>query len=180
MKRYTGMLMATLLLLGSRQIHADERNAQAAREVLEKLGATLKVDDSLPGKPVVSVNLDYSDVHGETLKLLRAFPQLHSVRGRESWEPEVEDMKTIGGLTQLRNLDLWIYNAPDKKIKPISGLTKLESLTLYWVDLLHNEDLRNLQSLTNLRTLDLFFCHEITDDGLAHLQGLTNLRHLNL
>jgi putative heme-binding domain-containing protein len=153
---------------------------QQAIDTLRKLGARCEVDATLPGRPVIAVDLDHSDVHGDNLKLLKLFPCLHTMKWREVWSIGQEDMKILGSLTQLRNLDIWAWRIQDDWLKHLEGLTNLESLTLYWGDTFTDEGLRHLRRLTALRSLNLHNGFNITDKGITHLRGLMNLRRLDL
>jgi putative heme-binding domain-containing protein len=182
MRIHASMRLAVIVLLavGARLDAEEKPNPQQAMDTLQKLGARCQVDASLPGRPVVAVDLDHSDVHGDTLKLLKMFPHLHTVRWREGWSIVQEDMKLLGSLTQLRKLDIWAWHIQDDWLEHLEGLTNLESLTLFWGEEFTDEGLRPLRRLTTLRTLNLPNGINITDKGLAHLRGLTNLRQLNL
>ena len=182
MRIYTSIVvvLGTLLISNSRLTAEENPAERQAMDALQKLGATCDVDASLPGHPVVAVDLSQSDVHGGTLKLLKAFPRLHTVKWRGGWLLGLEDMQQLGKLTQLRHLDIWAYRATDEWLRCLEGFADLESLGLVDGAGFTDQGLQHLQRLSKLRSLNLDNCTNITNKGLAHLRGLTNLRFLNL
>jgi len=101
---------------------------------------------------------------------------------------------TIGGLSFLNELpDLTNFNIKDVRQDDsgmdISGLTKLEDLTLFLhrqrrdgamvYDSFHDEDWKCLANFTKLKRLQITGVG-IGDEGIKHLSGLTNLEFLNI
>jgi len=88
------------------------------------------------------------------------------------------DLKHLGGLTELRYLDLTRTRITDAGVAYLGGLTGLEQLRLD-VTPITDASLEHLKGLTRLQRLDLSGT-KITDSGLEHLKGLTELRYLSL
>ena len=105
--------------------HADQEEQERAITALEELGAKVDRDESVAGRPVVTIRVVLREK--ECLRLVKAFPTLKTLVAR------------FGQLS-------------DDDLKPLEGLTRVETL--------------NLDS------------NEITDAGLSHLEGLRSLRVL--
>ena len=99
----------------------------------------------------------------------------------------ISGLKSLNLLKNLKVLSLRdIYQ--DNSVLDISGLTKLERLTLILhrqrkgssivSDSFRNEDWECLANLTGLKTLQISGVG--IDDGIRHISGLTNLEYLNI
>ncbi|HEY7426979.1 MAG TPA: leucine-rich repeat domain-containing protein [Gemmataceae bacterium] len=168
------------LVVGSRLGAEESNDRQRAIAALLKRGAVIGVDTNHPDKPVVGVDLNFTWAGDAEMELLKAFPELRTVKLREGFNITEKGMRFLAGLTQLQELDLGKGMITSEGLKHLQGLTNLRSLNLSWNNDVTDEGLRYLRRLTNLRRLDLAFCTDITDKGVAHLQGLTNLQQLDL
>jgi Leucine-rich repeat (LRR) protein len=130
---------------------ADGRDGALAE--ISKLGGAIELDENSPGKPVVRLNL--------TGKLVSDIDLVH-----------------LGGLAQLRALELSQTQVTDAGLARLIGLTKLRQLDLS-INVLTDAGLAHLRSLSQLRALNLRFTL-ISDAGLAHLKDLPQLQVLKL
>jgi hypothetical protein len=118
---------AILIAVSAVSASADEASAVAA---LKKLGAKIKTDDKLPGKPVVEVDLSGTKVTDAGLKHLAALKGL--------WRLDLSGTKVTDAgmkpLTALKGLkELFLANNPkvtDKGLKELTALTGLQRLEL--------------------------------------------------
>src|SRR5262249_42840793 len=168
------------LVVGSRLGAEESKDRQRAIAALLERGAVIEVDTNHPGKPVVGVDLNYTCAGDAETELLKAFPELRTVKLGEGFNITEKDMRCLAGLTQLQELAFSKGMITSEGLKHLQGLTNLRSLNLSWNNDVTDEGLRYLRRLSNLRRLDLAVCTEITDKGVAHLRGLTNLRQLDL
>jgi uncharacterized protein (TIGR03067 family) len=82
-----------------------------------------------------------------------------------------------GDLTDSNLLNVYILEAPDKKISNLAGLEKCKNLALLKATKNQIVDVRPLKDLTNLQSLDLAD-NKISD--ISALAGLTKLQYLEL
>jgi len=80
-------------------------NQERAIAEIEGRAGSYKIDDTLPGKPIVKVDLSFAEIGA------------HSIR-------------TVGNLPHLRHLSLLETSVTDDDIVPIGALTELRSLNL--------------------------------------------------
>jgi len=123
-----------------------------------------------------------------TDKGLGKLTALKSLRRLTLYESKV----TISGLAQLNSLpDLILLDATDirqdNSILNISGLTKLECLTIgtqHKGGVIRDEDLACLANLNRLKWFQISSAiikpMAISDEGMAHLEGLTNIERLTI
>jgi hypothetical protein len=142
-----------LLVAVMSSVSAAEPNAEQAKAVaeIEKLGGRVKVDEKSPGKPVILVYLDGTQVTDAGLEHLKGLSQLRTLNLKDT---QVTDagLKRLKGLSQLQSLDLANTRATDAGLEYLNGLTQLQTLFLEGT--------------------------QVTDAGLEHLKGLTQLRWL--
>src|SRR5262245_58282880 len=94
------------VLLGLLALAAPSRaDEAAAAKLLEELGGRVTLEDGLPAKPIVSVDLSAAEVSDEALKTLKQ-------------------------LKNLRALDLGTRQATDASLKELTTLRNLQSLSL--------------------------------------------------
>jgi hypothetical protein len=92
------ILVLGLSLLELPRVWADHTAEQTRAIVkIEKLGGTLEVDTSSPGKPVIGINLSQTKAGDADLELLDLFPEL---RRLDLHQTDVTD----NGLTHLKTL----------------------------------------------------------------------------
>jgi Leucine-rich repeat (LRR) protein len=87
---------------------------------------------------------------------------------------DLSELKYLKKLTKLELRTIYLHKEGESDLSPLSELTNLKHLDLYWN---HITDLSPLASLVNLESLDLSH-NEIND--LTPIANLTNLRKLDL
>ncbi|MCE9567515.1 MAG: hypothetical protein K8U57_36410 [Planctomycetes bacterium] len=130
-----------------------EATEEDAVKFVEKLGGTVKRDDTKPGKPVVKVEL---------------------------WESELTDagLKELAPLTQLTSLSIGGTKITDAGLKELAHFSDLTTLSLRETAV---TDV-GLKELANLKKLSELGLNEtkITDVGLKELANIKTLRDLTL
>jgi hypothetical protein len=86
----------------------------------------------------------------------------------------IADLRPLSGLSKLESLGL-DYSDHLEDIVPLAGLSKLNSLSL--AGCLRVTDLEPLSALTDITTLDLEMCRSVT--SLKPLESLPNLQHVD-
>jgi hypothetical protein len=103
----------------------DESRALAA---LEKLRARFARDPTRPGKPIVLVDLQSTEVTDADLKQLRALHRLHTLNLSGT---QVTDagLRELAAFRRLETLNLWHTKVTDAGLKHLAALPNLEELT---------------------------------------------------
>jgi hypothetical protein len=89
-----------------------------------------------------------------------------------------EGMQSIGDLTSLQALTLFLNPVDDASLAPLSRLKELKKLELMSLPI-QGAGLRQLRELSTLEELDLFGS-TVTDEAIEHISKLKSLRVLNL
>ena len=92
------------------------------------------------------------------------------LRNERPFEGKLTDLSPLSGLTKLTNLTIWFSNVSD--LSPLSGLTELTQLNLFWSNI---SDASPLSSLTELTYLSLRSNNVADLSPLSNLAKLTNL-----
>jgi hypothetical protein len=163
-----------LLALGASQTEADEAKAIAA---LERLGAGVERDLTLPGHPAIEV----SYVCGPTPDVgLTNLSQLKSLKSL-SVSCNISDagLKIIGASTELRWLGFDSARMlSDSGLASLADLKKLQFLRLKDCRIT-GVGFKELTGLTDLQTLEMPLT-TVTDAGLRDICKLKGIRHLVL
>jgi prepilin-type processing-associated H-X9-DG protein len=114
----------------------------------------------------------------------RGLAKLAALKSLENLDVS-ESQLTVGGLAALNSLPnlkrLWVHDLGRAGVLNLSGLTRLETLGLFFPPRTPNTfgdaDLAGLAGLKNLRDLQIG-PREFTDQGLAQLAGLTNMERI--
>jgi Leucine-rich repeat (LRR) protein len=125
--------------------------------MVSKLGGKVIRDDTLPGRPVVSVNLSARDITGTDLRMLAEIPELRDL-----------------GL-----IDASIAEADLKELKKLKNLRRLQISRMRGGDVITEAGMRELQRIEGLETLDLSDCR-ISDAGFRQFGGFKSLQNLYL
>ncbi len=72
---------------------------------IEGRAGTYRIDETLPGKPIVKVDLSFAEIDGGSIKLVGALPRLRYLNLLET-DINDGDLEPIWGLTELRSLNL--------------------------------------------------------------------------
>jgi len=102
--------------------------------------------------------------------------QLSDLEGITYLDAHYRNINNITGLEKCTEIaELWIFgNYELSDITPLSSLSKLDKISLFWCDV---SDVAPLANLTNLQYLDLYG-NTICD--ISHLSNLRKLSHLDL
>jgi hypothetical protein len=163
------------LAWGLRSRHPQEE----AIEALERAGARIVLDSSLPGEPVQRV------LHGFGGKLTDAempwIAQFDGLVELDLHASKVTDagLERLGGLRALKKLNLQKTAVTDAGLAHLQEMPALEEL---WLHETHITDagLARLKPLVNLHSLGLYRCRGVTDGGLAALKDLPGLRFVQI
>lgn len=175
---------------------ADQQTLNA----IWQLGGTVEIDDTVPGDPVVALDLKHCKFNDDDLAPLAI---LRALRRIDLSQTSVTDagLAHLKGLTELTTLDLsdtpirgtglenvkdaklerlWLYRSSitDAGLAPLKHMTGLSELDVSSTKI-SDPGLEPLHELTNLTSLYLNNT-KITDLGLSHLKGLTKLEELRL
>jgi hypothetical protein len=173
---------------------------QEAIRLLEERHMSYEQDESLPGKPVVSVLL-CGDINGRLLAALERLPRLRCVsfKGKEITDQatiELSRLKSvnslffyncgitdvtvvrIANLPHLRRLEICSAPLTDKSVKELARCRNLIELWLYDTQI-GDEELEGLANLPHLQFL-ILYSTLVTDKGAAKLAKSKTLSELHL
>ena len=72
---------------------------------IEGNNGSYKVDATLPGKPIVRVDLSFTEINAKSIRLVGKLPHLQQLNLLETSVTD-EDLAPLGALTELRSLNL--------------------------------------------------------------------------
>ena len=155
---------------------APEPLDPAVEALVAKRGRVTR-DESVPGRPVLTVRFSGGTVSDDDLKLLAPFPDLTAVHlpGTSITDDGLKRLRPLG---RLRTLDLRRTRVTDAGLTELRHFAELEELVLRETRVT-NAGMPALSALGRLRSLDLAGT-DVTGDGLRHLEGLRRLRTLEL
>jgi Leucine-rich repeat (LRR) protein len=172
------LTLGLLLAAGSRPWAQDKTDDQErAITYIKDRDGNVEIDEKIPGKPVVKVTLQFTNVTGVGLSLLKGLTQ---VRYLDLSSSKVTDsgLAYLKGMTKLNHLDLNDTRITDLGLKHLKGLTEMETLKLAGTQI-SDLGLQELKNLRKVKTLDLSGT-QISDDGLVHLVELAHLEKLHV
>jgi internalin A len=175
MRKASSAVAVAIVLFLDGMSWADEASAIAA---LEKVGARIRRDVTLPGKPAVKVILSEEPVKDTDLAAIASLEHLQTLHLDRTHVTDA-GLKHLAGLKQLR--DLYLYRLPgvtDAGMKDVVSLTQLRVLRL-GVTSVTDAGLKDIGSLTQLQSLGLGTT-KVTDVGLKELASLKQLVWLRL
>ena len=120
---------------------------------IEGRAGSYKVDARLPGKPIVKVDLSFSELDADSIKVVGKLPHLRYLSLLETSVTD-DDIVPLGGLTELRSLNLMSTHVRGAGLLRLKGLALLQSLNLQCTQL-GDEGLACITSMSSLRNLDL-------------------------
>jgi len=144
---------------------------------VEKLGGTVEVDETRPGRPVVGVDLSRSAVTDADLVHLEALPALEVLDLRLTAIGDA-GVARLEGTRALRFLNLFRTRLTDAGLDHLAGNAGLETLLVGGTQVT-DEGLARLKAFPRLRKLSVFDT-QVGDAGLEHLRGLPRLEILLL
>jgi hypothetical protein len=122
-------IVSCLVLASSAPARADDAENRAVAFV-EKLGGRVARDDTKPGKPVVEVRLNLSEITDAGLRELAPFKSLTTLHLGDT---QVTDagLKDAAALRNLAKLDLSYTAVTDAEIQGLVALKNLTTLYLH-------------------------------------------------
>jgi hypothetical protein len=148
---------------------AEQQRERAVKEV-KKYGGEYQADSSLPGNPVVRIDLENKKVIDASLA---AFSELDDLRSLSLEGTFVTDdgLQYLKNLPHLQKLELGDNNISDAGLRFLEGLAELQVLSLSDTRITDG-GLPSLSKLTKLQKLYLSGCHGVTAAGVKKLQQL--------
>jgi len=156
----------------------DSSKARVIAEV-ERLGGMVDLDENVPAKPIVKIDLHSTQVSDEELKfLVDSRSALRELRYLDLRLTQIGDegAANLRKLTNLQTLNLFRTQVGDKGLSHLRKLTRLETLLIGGTKVT-DSGLANLKSMTQLKKLSLFQT-QVTDAGIPHLKLLGKLEQL--
>lgn len=167
MKHFALVGVVSGFLMSSASLRADEAEDRAVKFVT-KIGGKVTRDENQPGKPVVAVVLNFTELTdaGLTeLSVLRNLTSLDLTRTQVT-DQGLKELKAFKGLTAL---GLGGTRVTDKGVKELAAHANLTTLFLNNNLSLTDTGLKELSSLKNLATLNISST-KVTDAGVDELQ----------
>ena len=145
--------------------------------MIRQRGGDVRIDERSPGRPIVGVSLDKSNLTDSWLAHLKRFTKLQSLALSRT---NVSDagLVHLKALSKLKSLELWKTDITDAGLVHVKSLTNLRNLFLEGTRV-SDIGLGHLKALSNLELLGLDKT-EVTDTGLESLKGMAKLRLLYL
>jgi Leucine-rich repeat (LRR) protein len=148
------LLMLTLVHAARAAIRPQQDRVIAE---VTRLGGSVVLDETLPGKPIVKIDLHGTQITDSDLAFL-------------------DDQKK--NLKQLQVLDLRLTKIGDQGISSLRNLNSIQTLNLFRTQL-SDKGLAHLRKLTRLQTL-LIGGTKVSDAGLINLKRFSQLKKLSL
>lgn len=159
-------LAGSTLSYYSKEIRLQLFGTKQERAIAEIEGraGTYKRDETLPGKPIVRVDLSFAEIDEHCLKVVGSLPHLQYLNLLETAVTD-EDIAKLGALKELRTLNLMSTPIRGAGLLQLKSLDQLQKLNLECTQL-GDDSLACIACLSSLRDLDLGFTG-ITDRALA-------------
>jgi internalin A len=167
--------IALFLLLFSPLVASASQDEAIA--TIQKLGGTVEVDATHPGKPVIKVDLHKTTLSDADLAVLAAFPDLQTLDLRLTRIGD-EGVLHLKNLKKLRFLNLFRSQLTDTGLTYLSGMIELETLLIGGTRV-SDKGMAHLKSFKMLKKVSLFDT-QVGDAGLDQLAGLAKLQVLLL
>jgi hypothetical protein len=145
---------------------------------IQKLGGSVVTDAAAPDRPVIAVNLSFTDITDDGLSQLEELSQLRTLVLANVSKVSDAGLEHLKGLSELQSLSLENTKVDDAGLKQLDGLTQLQSLYLSGTKVT-DDGLAQLDGLSQLQRLNLVGTG-VSDAGLEKLSGLTQLQFLDL
>jgi len=146
-------LAGSTLSYFSKEIRLQLFGTKQERAIAEIEGraGTYKIDETLPGKPIVKVDLSFSEIDADCIRVVGNLPHLQYLNLLETSVTD-DDMVPLGALTELRALNLMSTHIRGAGLLQLKGLVELQKLNL-GCSQLGDEGLAAITSLSSLRAL---------------------------
>jgi len=192
-----GFFLLLFTSVGTAQPRDERKEQEEALDAIRRLGGKVYYDYQRPNpdiptrfqpeaKPknasgfhrVVLVGLGETKVTDDDLKILGKLPNLENLDLSKTRITSA-GLAHLRGLKNLRVLSLWKTQVDDAGLEHLEGLTKLWQLSIDETRIT-DAGVAHLKGLTSLEEWLGLADTRITDDGVKYLTALTKLRHLNL
>lgn len=185
-------MLLSLTLVPAAQAHGTvtvlENHGRDARATFPKdrviakvarLGGKVELDEMLPGKPIVKIDLHSTQVTDADLAFLNnAKNELKELRYLDLRLTHIGDAGAVNlkHLTSLTTLNLFRTQVGDKGLSCLRNLRHLQTLLIGGTNVT-DAGLVNLKSMKELKKVSLFQT-QVTDAGIPHLRVLSKLESL--
>ncbi|HEV3437358.1 MAG TPA: hypothetical protein VG122_08365 [Gemmata sp.] len=161
------VIVLVIVICGIGRATADENEDRAVAAV-EKLGGQVLWDEMKPSKPVMSVDLRFSQVTDVGLKEITPLKTLTTLNLTGTINLTDVGIKEIAQLKNLTKLDLTGTKVTDAGLKELAQLKTLTTLNLIKTEVTDAglKELAQLKALTELTLLGT----KVTAAGVAELQ----------
>jgi len=149
--------MLLLMTIAPAAIARTDSSKDLVIAEVERLGGKVELDESLPARPIIKIDLHSTQIADADLSFL---------------------VKANKDLKQLRYLDLRLTKIGDAGIANVKHLNSLQTLNLFRTQL-SDQGLSYIKNLKQLQTL-LIGGTKVTDAGLVNLKSLKELKKLSL
>ena len=144
-----------------------------------RLGGKVELDETLPAKPIVKIDLHSTQVTDADLAFLNnARKDLRELRYLDLRLTHIGDAGAVNlkNLASLQTLNLFRTQVGDKGLAYVKNLRQLQTLLIGGTRVT-DAGLINLKLLKELKKLSLFQT-QVTDAGIPHLKVLSKLESL--
>lgn len=163
--------------------HGRDASATSSKDAvigeIERLGGKVELDEKLPAKPIVKIDLHSTQVTDADLVFLKdAKKELKELRYLDLRLTHIGDAgaANLRHLTSLTTLNLFRTQVGDQGLSYLRNLRQLQTLLIGGTKVT-DAGLRNLKSMKELKKLSLFQT-QVTDAGIPHLRVLLKLESL--
>lgn len=171
-------ILLVLTLAPAAITRTDSSKDRTIAEV-ERLGGKVELDEALPAKPIIKIDLHSTQITDADLSfLVRANKDLMQLRYLDLRLTKIGDagVANVKHLTSLQTLNLFRTQVSDQGLSYIRNLKQLQTLLIGGTKVT-DAGLVNLKSLKELRKLSLFQT-QVTDAAIPHLKVLVKLESL--
>lgn len=160
------------------QVWADD---SAAIKTLEKGGAIVKRDESVAGKPVLSVTYNLLDVTETGIRALKEIEELPTIEfaGAGNTEITPATLRALQGKPSLKSLSISFAKISDESAKILATLRSLEVLELRAQVDISPVATNEILQLTRLKELSISD-RIVSDSLLVEIAKLPNLKKLSV
>jgi internalin A len=146
---------------------------------VERLGGKVELDEALPAKPIIKIDLHSTQITDADLSfLVKASKELKQLRYLDLRLTKIGDagVANLRHLTSLQTVNLFRTQLSDQGLSYIKNLKRLQTLLIGGTKVT-DAGLVNLKSLKELKKLSLFQT-QVTDAAIPHLKVLPKLESL--
>ena len=175
------LCISMLLMLTTAPAAWAETDSSKDRTIaeVERLGGKVELDEALPRKPIIKIDLHSTQITDADLSFLaRANRDLKQLRYLDLRLTKIGDagVTNVKHLASLQTLNLFRTQLSDQGMSSIKNLKQLQTLLIGGTKVT-DAGLVNLKSLKELKKLSLFQT-QVTDAAIPHLKVLPKLESL--